>query len=136
MEVAMRNSAGIPGAAGLTLSLLGAVLLGSAAAADAMENCFNDPTLSTVPRCVTVSPTGALAYKVTIVGCSGPINASRVEIRFNIPGDTLICWCATTPDPGPPPATHSFFQNTGVNGVATFNIRAGGCRVRELIIRV
>jgi hypothetical protein len=64
---------------------------------------------------------------VTIIGCGGPVNAARIEIRFNIPGDTLICWCSATPDPGPPPFTHSFFQNTNVNGVATFNIRAGGC---------
>lgn len=86
-----------------------------------------DPNLSSIPDCVVVSPTGALAYTVTIVNNNGPINGSRIEIRFNSPGDTLLCWCASTPDPGLPPITHSFFANTNFQGVATFNIRAGGC---------
>ena len=87
-----------------------------------------NPDLSTVKRCLGISPTGALAYNVTIVGSGGPINASRVEVRFNIPGDTLVCWCNPfNPDPGPVPATHSFFANTNASGVATFNIHAGGC---------
>lgn len=90
------------------------------------------PNLSTVRDCVGISPSGALTYSVTIVGVAGPINASRVEIRFNIPADTLTCWCNVTPDPGPVPATHSFFANTNVSGVASFNIRAGGCIQRGL----
>lgn len=85
------------------------------------------PELSTVPKCLGISPNGNLAYRVTIVGIAGPINASRVEIRFNIPGDTLVCWCSVVPDPGPVPTTHSFFANTNASGVATFNIRGGGC---------
>jgi hypothetical protein len=106
--------------------VLALAVVGVASASLAYAN-VPDPTLSTVPRCVGVSPTGALAYRVTIVGSGGPINASRVEIRFNIPGDTLLCWCSVTPDPGPVPNTHTFFQNTNASGVATFNIRAGGC---------
>jgi hypothetical protein len=106
--------------------VLALAVVGVASASLAYAN-VPDPTLSTVPRCVGVSPSGALAYRVTIVGSGGPINASRVEIRFNIPGDTLLCWCSVTPDPGPVPATHSFFANTTIAGVATFNIRAGGC---------
>lgn len=106
--------------------VLALAVVGVACASLAYAN-VPDPTLSNVPRCVGVSPTGALAYRVTIIGSGGPINASRVEIRFNIPGDTLICWCSVVPDPGPPPTTHSFFANTNISGVATFNIRAGGC---------
>jgi hypothetical protein len=79
-----------------------------------------------------MSPTGALAYSVTIVGTAGPINASRVEIRFNIPGDTLVCWCNVVPDPGLAPITHSFFANTNASGIATFNLRGGGCIERGL----
>ena len=106
--------------------VLALAVVGVAAASLAYAN-VPDPTLSTVPRCLGISPSGALAYRVTIVGSGGPINASRVEIRFNIPGDTLVCWCTVTPDPGGVPNTHSFFQNTNASGVATFNIRAGGC---------
>jgi hypothetical protein len=97
---------------------------------DAANVCT--PQLSTVPDCVAVSPTGALAYTVTIICTAGPLNAARVEIRFNVPGDTLLCWCDSTPDPGGPPFTHSFFANTNPQGVATFNIRGGGCIQRGL----
>ena len=90
------------------------------------------PELSTVPDCVTLSPTGALAYKVTIIGTGGPVNASRIEIRFNVPGDTLTCWCSTVVDPGPVPVTHSFFANTNSSGEATFFLRGGGCIERNL----
>ena len=34
------------------------------------------PELSNVPNCVSFSPTAVLQYKVTIVGLSGPLNAS------------------------------------------------------------
>lgn len=105
---------------------LALALLGVACASLASAN-VPIPELSTVPKCVAISPTGALAYRVTILGTAGPINASSVEVRFNIPGDTLVCWCSTVPDPGPVPATHSFFATTNSQGIATFNIRGGGC---------
>ncbi len=81
------------------------------------------PELSNVPRCLAISPTGTLAYKVTIVGTGGPINASSVEVRFTSVADTLICWCSPRPTPRPP----SFFASTNASGVATFNIHGGGC---------
>jgi hypothetical protein len=90
------------------------------------------PNLSTVRDCVGLSPNGALVYSVTIIGTQGPINAATVEIRFNVPGDTLTCWCSVVPDPGGVPTTHSFFANTNAGGVATFNLRGGGCIERGL----
>jgi hypothetical protein len=81
------------------------------------------PGLSNVPQCLGISPNGALAYRATIIGQGGPIVGSSVEVRFNIPGDTLVCWCATVPGPRP----RSFFATANGVGVATFNITAGGC---------
>jgi hypothetical protein len=111
--------------------VLALAVVGVASASLAYAN-VPDEGLSNAPACVGISPTGALAYRVTVVGSGGPINASRVEIRFNIPGDTLVCWCNVTPDPGGVPNTHSFFANTNASGIATFNIRAGGCIQRGL----
>lgn len=83
------------------------------------------PELSTTPRCVPMSPNGALVYQVRVVGTGGPINASRVNVLFNTVGDSLVCWCNTNPYvPGSP---HSFFANTNASGFATFNLRGGGC---------
>lgn len=101
----------------LVLAVAG-LLVGSVA-----EAIVPDPALSTVPECVPVAPNAGLTYQVVIVGTGGPINASRVELRFTNVADTLICWCDPRPTPRPP----SFFANTNVSGVAVFNIAAGGC---------
>jgi hypothetical protein len=82
-----------------------------------------DPSLSNVPDVIPVAPNGGLTYQVTIVGSGGPINASQVEVRFAVAGDTLVCWC--TSEPGPSPRKR--FAVTNGSGVATFNLRAGGC---------
>jgi len=81
------------------------------------------PELSTVPQCVPIAPNGGLTYKVTIVGTGGPINASRVEMRFITVADTLICWCTPRPTPRPP----SYYATTNASGVANFNLRGGAC---------
>lgn len=81
------------------------------------------PELSTVPECVPLAPNGGLTYRVTIVGTAGPITSSLVEVRFITVADTLICWCTPRPTPRPP----SFYATTNASGVATFNIKGGGC---------
>lgn len=104
------------------------VVVGAALASVAMAN-VPVPELSTVPRCLAFSPNGALAYKVTIVGLGGPVASASVELRFNTPGDTLICWCSTMPGPRP----RSIFGTTNGSGVAQFGgtggvaLAAGGC---------
>jgi hypothetical protein len=102
--------------------VLALAVVGVALATVASAN-VPDPTLSHVKDCVVVSPNCGLVYQCTILGSGGPVNASTVEIRFNTPGDTLICWCLTVPGPRP----RSFFASTNVSGVATFTITAGGC---------
>jgi hypothetical protein len=98
------------------------VVMGMAIASLASAN-VPDERLSTVPNCLGISPTGALAYTVTIVGSGGPIASSAVSLRFTTTGDTLICWCNIVP--GPRPRVISAVSN-GV-GVAVFNVTAGGC---------
>ncbi len=78
---------------------------------------------SNVPNCLGISPDGGLSYTVTIVCSNGPVAAAAVDLRFTIVGDTLVCWCASTPGPRP----RVFSRSTNVNGVASFNIAAGGC---------
>jgi hypothetical protein len=82
-----------------------------------------DPELSTVPDVIPVAPNGGMTYQVTIAGSGGPIASSQVEIRFTTVGDTLVCWCNT--EPGPLPRKR--FAATNGSGVASFNLRAGGC---------
>jgi len=79
--------------------------------------------LSYVPNCLGISPSGALAYVVTIVCDGGPVSGSNVELRFTTAGDTLLCWCSTVPGPRP----RVLNATTNGAGVATFHIEAGGC---------
>jgi hypothetical protein len=97
-----------------------ALLMASAASA-----LVPDPEASTVPDVIPVAPNGGLTYQVTIIGSGGggPINASQVEVRFAVVGDTLICWCNTEPGPSP----RKRFASTNASGIANFNLRAGGC---------
>lgn len=83
------------------------------------------PELSTVKNCVPISPNGNIQYQLTVRGTGGAINASRVNMLFNIVGDSLVCWCNTSPWVAGQP--HSFFTNTNASGIATFNLRGGGC---------
>lgn len=86
--------------------------------------------LSTVPRAIPMAPDGSLAYTVRIVCIDGPRQNSHVNLLFTDVGDSLVCWCNTSPwVPGTP---HSFFADTDVNGYATFHLFAGGCVERYL----
>ena len=88
------------------------------------------PELSVVPKAIPISPDGSLTYTVRIIECNGPVNASRVNVLFNTVGDSLVCWCNTSPwVPGVP---HSFFATTNASGIATFNIVGGGCVENQL----
>lgn len=88
------------------------------------------PELSDVPRAIPISPDGSLTYTVRIIGCHGPVPASRVNVLFSTVGDSLICWCNSSPwVPGSP---HSFFAVTNGSGIATFNFFAGGCVENQL----
>ncbi len=108
---------------GVFLCALFLLMLASTPAAGAGPCSVPDPGYSTVPNCLGISPDGSLAYTVTIAACNGPIAAAAVQLRFTTVGDTLICWCATVPGPRP----RVFSATTNANGVATFNIAAGGC---------
>lgn len=81
--------------------------------------------LSSIPRAIPISPDGSLAYTVRIVGTGGPINNSSVRIVFTTVGDSLICWCNSSP--WVPYFPHVFTAVTNVSGIATFHIAAGGC---------
>lgn len=102
---------------GFTLAIMG-IACASLASAN-----VPDPGLSNAPRCVGISPTGALTYAVTVVGSGGPISSASVDLRFTTAGDTLICWCNTVP--GPRPRVLNAVSNG--SGVASFSITAGGC---------
>lgn len=78
-----------------------------------------DPALSTIPN-VLGSPDGLLAYRVTIVGTSGPIDSANVTLVWTVAGDTATCWCTTQVHP-------SVASTTNASGVATFNLRLGRC---------
>lgn len=104
----------------LMLAACGALAVGVASAN------VPDPNLSNVPECLVVAPGNAGTfddYSVTIVGSGGPLNGSLVQIRFNAVGDTLTCWCSSNAGPRP----YVFSGNTNGSGIATFQIRAGGC---------
>ncbi|MDZ4803993.1 MAG: hypothetical protein SGI90_03890 [Candidatus Eisenbacteria bacterium] len=78
-----------------------------------------DPALSTIPN-VLGSPNGGLAYRVTIVGTSGPIDSANVTLVWTVAGDTATCWCSTQTHP-------SVSSTTNASGVAVFNLRLGRC---------
>lgn len=78
-----------------------------------------DPVLSTIPNVVGV-PGGGLTYAVTIVGSSGPIDSANVTLLWRTAGDTAVCWCPTQVHP-------SVTSTTNASGVATFNLKFGGC---------
>lgn len=110
----------------LMLTVCGALAAGAASANVPV------PSLSTVPECILITPAPAIAnalagnagkYNVTIVGTGGPIAGSFVEVRFNVVGDSLTCWCNTNAGPRP----YVFTGNTDGAGVARFVIEAGGC---------
>jgi hypothetical protein len=88
------------------------------------------PELSVVPKAIPISPDGSLTYTVRIIQCNGPVNASRVNVLFNTVGDSLVCWCNSSP--WVPGAPHSFFATTNASGIATFNIVGGGCVENQL----
>jgi hypothetical protein len=104
-------------ASSLALSVIGFLgIPGSSRAAP-------DPGLSNVPECIPVTPNGALSFRVTIVGTTGPIDQSVVEVRFTAVGDTLVCWCSSNSGPRP----RSFFGTTNILGIANIFISGGGC---------
>lgn len=86
------------------------------------------PDLSTVKRCLQISPNTTMAtlsgfvYRATIVGSGGPIDGAVVEVKFQTQGDTIVCWCDTRPAK---PAV--FTQTSAGGGLVTFVIAAGGC---------
>jgi hypothetical protein len=94
----------------LTLSLL---------AASVCWGGVPDPALSTVPN-VVGAPGGGLAYAVTIVGSSGPIDSANVTLVWTTAGDTATCWCPTQVHP-------TVTATTNASGVATFDLKLGGC---------
>ena len=98
---------------GLSLLVLG-LLFASVAAAG-----VPDPALSTVPNVVGV-PGGGILYSVTIVGTSGPIDSANVTLHWSTPGDTSTCWCTTQTHP-------NVTATTNASGIATFNLKLGGC---------
>ncbi|HEX7880547.1 MAG TPA: hypothetical protein VF720_14125, partial [Candidatus Eisenbacteria bacterium] len=57
-----------------------------------------DPALSTIPN-VVGAPNGQMAYKVTIVGSSGPIDSANVTLVWSTAGDTAACWCTSQNHP-------------------------------------
>jgi hypothetical protein len=99
----------------LTLSLLVLGLLSASVASAGVP----DPGLSTVPNVVGV-PGGGLIYSVTMIGTSGPIDSANVTLRWTVPGDTATCWCPTQTHP-------TVTATTNASGVATFNLKLGGC---------
>jgi hypothetical protein len=104
----------------LMLAVCGALAVGVASAN------VPDPNLSTVPECLIITPgnLGSLDdYNVTIAGSGGTITGALVEVRFNAVGDTLTCWCNSNAGPRP----YTFSSSTNGSGVATFQIRGGGC---------
>jgi len=68
-------------------------------------------------------PSHAAKYNVLILSTGGPINASSVEIRMTIPGDTLTCWCDGQVGPRP----YVFRERTNAAGIARFVVGGGGC---------
>lgn len=86
------------------------------------------PELSSVKKCLQISPNTAIAtsagfiYRATIVGSGGPIASSVVEVKFQTQGDTIVCWCS--PRPAKPAV---FSASANLSGVASFTIAAGGC---------
>lgn len=90
------------------------------------------PALSNVPRAMFIGPNAAFQathsadrskYNVTIVGTGGPINAAQVQVRMNVPGDTLTCWCNGLAGPRP----YVFSGTTNASGIARLIISGGGC---------
>jgi hypothetical protein len=99
----------------LSLSVLVLALLAGTVAQAGVP----DPSLSTVPNVVGV-PGGGMIYSVTIVGASGPIDSANVTLLWSTPGDTSTCWCTGQVRP-------SVAATTNASGVASFNLRLGGC---------
>lgn len=132
-----RWRAGVPGV-GVRRALVAVAVVGFAGGAPCAAQGWKTGTaghcdwwlLSTVPACIPISPDGTLTYSVRIVGCGGPINNSRVSLVFNTVGDSLVCWCSSSPYvPGTP---HAFFANTNAAGIASFNLSGGGCVENQL----
>jgi hypothetical protein len=99
----------------LSLSLLVLGLLSASVASAGVP----DPSLSTVPN-VVGAPGGGLLYSITVVGTSGPIDSANVTLRWSTPGDTSTCWCPTQTHP-------TVTATTNASGIATFNLKLGGC---------
>jgi hypothetical protein len=99
----------------LSLSVLVLGLLGTSSVRAGVP----DPALSTIPNVVGV-PGGGLLYNITIVGASGPIDSANVTLQWTVAGDTATCWCPTQAHP-------TVTATTNASGVASFNLKLGGC---------
>jgi len=103
------------GRSGLVATLIAAGLtIGGAATAG-----IPDPEFSNIGN-VVYAPGGEVAYEVTIGSSDGPVEGAVVRLRFTAEAEGLICWCDGQTHP-------EIDAVTDLNGVASFNISAGGC---------
>ena len=82
---------------------------------------FPDPTCSTVPELIPISPDGSIPFTITVIECGvGPVVGSVVTLEFSPEVDALIAWA--------PGQAHPFLTKTSdANGEVTFNIAGAGC---------
>jgi hypothetical protein len=98
--------------------LIAAITVGTVLAAVAQAGDFPDPQYSTVPN-VVYSPQGSIDYEVVVASSAGPIQGVVVTVKFTAEAMGLICMCSGGGD--------TYHAVSDINGVAKFNIAAGGC---------
>jgi hypothetical protein len=112
------------------------ILLAAATALCATGSLANvpDPELSEVPPVLSVSPTTEitvaqgglqpLTFAVTVIGATGPVAGSFVELEFGPEADELISWCTGQTHP-----VLSGISGSGTwpPGVVEFDVLGGGC---------
>ena len=106
---------------GRRYQLLLAVLVAGVVMAGVANAGIPDPALSDVPE-VAYAPGGSLQYIVTVNGASGPIDTADVQLVFSTEAEGLIAWCTGQDHTG-----GIISAQTDANGIAIFDIAAGGC---------
>ncbi len=102
-------------------ALMAALAAPAGASTGPAANPFPDPSCSTIPAMVTVTPDGSAAYTVRIVVCGrGPVSGAYVELEFSSEADSLISWAPGQDHP-------LLLAVADANGEATFHVAAGGC---------
>jgi len=116
----------------IRLSFVALLAMGASQASANIPN----PTLSSVPDAITLSPGTRFSgnpiggYTVHVEGPLGPVSGSFIEVEVSPDADALLSWCIgnTKPAPGFPTQVHPLLTGfTDANGNLSFQYYGGGC---------